>query len=193
MSRQFVTEAVMVAIYGQLLTSPAPVEYIVPYTSLLELYEFQDSTEPLMDNPMDDQHVKRKVSELISYFEEPLNQKKIRRALQMPWAKSLPILFDANTSLIIINAVDTAHYGEYFDPIETELVLTAQRESLPILTDQLDWIHRIIEASVPVHVYDIDDFDFALSMARYLTTLDIRHTRLDHKKAAEHHVQAYLL
>ncbi|MBJ8192022.1 ADP-heptose synthase, partial [Bacillus cereus] len=122
-----------------------------PYTSLLELYEFQDSTEPLMDNPMDDQHVKRKVSELISYFEEPLNQKKIRRALQMPWAKSLPILFDANTSLIIINAVDTAHYGEYFDPIETELVLTAQRESLPILTDQLDWIHRIFEASVPVH------------------------------------------
>lgn len=76
MSRQFVTEAVMVAIYGQLLTSPAPVEYMVPYTSLLELYEFQDSTEPLMDNPMDDQHVKRKVSELISYFEEPLNQKK---------------------------------------------------------------------------------------------------------------------
>lgn len=85
MSRQFVTEAVMVAIYYQLLTSPAPVEYMVPYTSLLELYEFQDSTEPLMDNPMDDQHVKRKVSELISYFEEPLNQKKIRRALQMPW------------------------------------------------------------------------------------------------------------
>ena len=162
MSRQFVTEAVMVAIYGQLLTSPAPVEYIVPYTSLLELYEFQDSTEPLMDNPMDDQHVKRKVRELISYFEEPLNQKKIRRALQMPWAKSLPILFDANTSLIVINAVDTAHYGEYFDPIETELVLTAQREALPILTDQLDWIHRIIEASVPVHVYDIDDFDFAV-------------------------------
>ncbi|MBE0341340.1 ADP-heptose synthase, partial [Paenibacillus sp. 28ISP30-2] len=74
MSRQFVTEAVMVAIYVQLLTTPAPVEYIVPYTSLLELYEFQDSTEPLMDNPADDQHVKRKVSELISYFEEPLNQ-----------------------------------------------------------------------------------------------------------------------
>lgn len=106
--------------------------------------------------------------------------------------KSLPILFDANTSLIIINAVDTAHYGEFFDPIETELVLTAQRESLPILTDQLDWIHRIIEASVPVHVYDIDDFDFALD-TRYLTTLNIRHTRLNHKKAAEHHVQVHLL
>lgn len=76
MSRQFVTEAVMVAIYGQLLAPPAPVEYIVPYTAVLELYEFQTSSDPLMDNTADDLHVKAKVNELISYFEEPLNKKK---------------------------------------------------------------------------------------------------------------------
>lgn len=76
MSRQFITEAVMVAIYGQLLAPPAPVEYIVPYTTILELYEFQTSPDPMMDNPADDQHVKSKINEMISYFEEPLNKKK---------------------------------------------------------------------------------------------------------------------
>ncbi|MGV2644703.1 ADP-heptose synthase, partial [Clostridium perfringens] len=39
MTRIFVTEAVMLAIYGQLLVPPKPVEYIIPYTTILELYE----------------------------------------------------------------------------------------------------------------------------------------------------------
>ncbi len=121
MSRPFVTEAVMVAIYGQLLSPPAPVEYIVPYTTILELYEFQSSADPMMDNPTDDQHVKTKINELISYFEEPLNKKKIERALAVPWAKSPSILFGDQASITIVNAMDTAQYGEYFDPIETEL------------------------------------------------------------------------
>ncbi|MFB5673698.1 ADP-heptose synthase [Paenibacillus terreus] len=162
MSRQFVTEAVMVAIYGQLLAPAAAVEYIVPYTTILELYEFRSSDEPLMDNPAEDKHVKEKVAELIEYLEEPLNKKKINRALQVPWAKSLPILFGNSVAFTIINGVDNAQYGEHFDPIETELLLTAQRENLPILTDQTDWIERIVEASVPVQVYDIEDFDFAV-------------------------------
>lgn len=162
MSRQFVTEAVMVAIYGQLLAPPAPVEYIVPYTAVLELYEFQTSSDPLMDNTADDQHVKAKVNELISYFEEPLNKKKIERALLVPWGKSPSILFGDQVSISIVNAVDTAQYGEYFDPIETELLLTSQRLDTPILTDQVDFIARIIESSAPVQVFDIDDFDFAM-------------------------------
>lgn len=88
MTRIFVTEAVMLAIYGQLLVPPTPVEYIVPYTTILELYELHASEEQLMNNTADDQHVKMKIRELISYFEEPLNKKKIDRALQVPWAKS---------------------------------------------------------------------------------------------------------
>lgn len=162
MSRQFVTEAVMVAIYGQMLAPAAAVEYVVPYTTILELYEFHSSDEPLMDNPTEDQHVREKVAELIAYLEEPLNKKRINRALQMPWSKSLPILFNNSVAITIINGVDNALYGEYFDPIETELLLTAQRENMPILTDQTDWIERIVEASVPVQVYDIEDFDFAV-------------------------------
>lgn len=58
--------------------------------------------------------------------------------------------------------MDTAQYGEYFDPIETELLLTSQRLNTPILTDQVDFIARIIESSAPVQVFDIDDFDFAM-------------------------------
>lgn len=161
MSRPFVTEAVMVAIYGQLLAPPAPVEYIVPYTTILELYEFQ-SADPMMDNPADDQHVKSKINELISYFEEPLNKKKIERALSVPWTKSPSILFGDQVSITIVNAMDTAQYGEYFDPIETELILTSQRLGIPILTDQVELIARIIEAASPVQVFDIDDFDFAM-------------------------------
>ncbi|MCM3128818.1 MULTISPECIES: ADP-heptose synthase [unclassified Paenibacillus] len=169
MPRQLVTEAVMVAIYGQLLEPSAPVEYLIPYTTVLELYELQSSTEPLMGSPQEDQHVKQKIGELISYFEEPFNRKKISRALQVPWAKSASIPLDDHVSIIIVGAMDTAQYGEFFDPIETELLLTAQRYQQPLLTDQVEWIGRIIEAGVPVQVYDIEDFDFALENNDFTT------------------------
>lgn len=162
MSRQFVTEAVMIAIYGQLLVSSSPVEYIVPYTTVIELYELRDSDDPLMNRPEDDKHVKRKIAELIDYFEEPLNAKKINRCLAIPWAKSSGILLGDQTMITIINSIDTAVYGETFDPIETELLLSSQREKAPILTDQFELIQRIIEGGIPVQVYDIDDFDFAM-------------------------------
>ncbi|RCX17083.1 hypothetical protein DFP94_110145 [Fontibacillus phaseoli] len=162
MSRRFVIEAVMVAIYGELLVPSAPVEYIVPYTTVMELYEFQNSPEPLMNDASDDLHVKNKISELISYLEEPLNRKKLERALSVPWSKSPAILFGDNISWIVINAVDNEQFGELLDPIETEIVLTAQRENAPVLTDQLELIRRIIEAEAPVQVFDIGDFDFAM-------------------------------
>lgn len=162
MSRRFVIEAVMVAIYGELLAPTVPVEYIVPYTTIMELYEFQNSPEPLMNDPSDDLHVKNKINELISYLEEPLNRKKLERALTVPWSKSPAILFGEHISWIVINAVDNERYGEMLDPIETEIVLSAQRENAPVLTDQLELIRRIIEAEAPVQVFDIGDFDFAL-------------------------------
>ncbi|WP_342561327.1 ADP-heptose synthase [Paenibacillus sp. FSL R7-0345] len=162
MSRQFVTEAVMMAIYGQLLVPQSPVEYIVPYTTVMELYELRDSDEPLMNRTDDDQHVKSKIRELIAYFEEPLNSKKINRCLSVPWAKSSGILLGEMAHVTIINSVDNAAYGETFDPIETELLLTSVREKVPVLTDQFELIQRIIEGGIPVQVYDIDDFDFAM-------------------------------
>ena len=48
MSRRFVIEAVMIAIYGQLLLPKRPVEYRIPYTTVMELYDMKDSPDPLM-------------------------------------------------------------------------------------------------------------------------------------------------
>lgn len=166
MSTIFVTEAVMLAIYGQLLTPTQRVEYIIPYKTVLELYELKSSEEPLMHSTPDDHHVRTKINELIRYFEEPLNKKKIDRALQVPWAKSPSIPLTETTLVTILNAMDTAPYGELFDPVETELLLTAQRIEVPMLTDQYEFIQRIIDASIPVQVYDIDDFDFALEVTK---------------------------
>lgn len=162
MSTIFVTEAVMLAIYGQLLVPTKPVEYIIPYKTVLELYELESSDEPLMHTGPDDLHVRTMITELIQYFEEPLNKKKIDRALQVPWAKSPSIPVGEMSFVTILNALDTAPYGELFDPVETELIIAAQRIEAPLLTDQYELIHRIIESSIPVQVYDIDDFDFAL-------------------------------
>ncbi|MFC7679503.1 ADP-heptose synthase [Paenibacillus sp. GCM10028914] len=165
MSTIFVTEAVMLAIYGQLLLPAQPVEYIIPYKTVLELYELKSSEEPLMHTPPDDHHVRTKINELIRYFEEPLNKKKIDRALQVPWAKSPSIPLTETTLVTILNAMDTAPYGELFDPVETELLMTAQRIQAPVLTDQYEFIQRIIDSSIPIQVYDIDDFDFALEQS----------------------------
>ncbi|PJN55962.1 hypothetical protein PAEVO_26850 [Paenibacillus sp. GM2FR] len=164
MTRIFVTEAVMLAIYGQLLVPPKPVEYIIPYTTILELYELHTTEEHLMNSSADDQHVKIKIGELISYFEEPLNKKKIERALQVPWSKSPTIPVSESTRVSVMNTMDTAPYGESFDPVETELLLASQRAEAPILTDQYELIQRIVESALPVQVYDIDDFDFALEV-----------------------------
>lgn len=162
MTRVFVTEAVMLAIYGQLLIPTKSVEYIIPYTTILELYELHTTEEHLMNSSADDEHVKTRIGELISYFEEPLNRKKIERALQSPWAKSPFIPVSETTRVSVMNTLDTAPYGESFDPVETELLLASQRAEAPILTDQYELIQRIVEGALPVQVFDIDDFDFAL-------------------------------
>ena len=162
MTRRFVIEAVMVAIYGELLASSSPVEYIVPYNTIMELYEFRSSPDPLMNDPEDDRYVKEKINNLISYMEEPLNRKRLNKILVMPWGKTVSILFNEYITWTVVNAIDTEQYGEYLDPIETEVVLTAQKEQAPILTDQFELIRRIIEAEVPVQVFDIQDFEFAL-------------------------------
>lgn len=162
MRRRFVIEAVMVATYGQLLVPARPVDYIIPYSTIMELYDMKDGPEPVMDDPDDDRHVKQKIGELIDYFAEPLNRKKIERALQVPWRESSPLLLKDDVSFIVVYALDNAQYGELFDPIETEQILTAMKYQVPLLTDQLELQDRIIEAEVPVQVYDIEDFEFAV-------------------------------
>ncbi|OAB35732.1 ADP-heptose synthase [Paenibacillus macquariensis subsp. defensor] len=162
MSRQFIIEAAMVAFYGELLQPSESVEYIIPYTSILELYELQSTSDIIMSNLDQDQHVKQQMKQLTTYLEEPLNRKKIERALQIPWAKSTSIPLGDSIIVTVVNAVDTEAYGEDFDPIETELLLIAQRLQIPLLTDQFEFIQRIIEGGLPVQVFDIEDFQFAI-------------------------------
>jgi len=162
MNRRFVIEAVMVAVYGELLVPSRPVEYVIPYSSILELYEMRGSSEPVMPDPEEDAHVKKKIGELIEYFEDSLNKKKIERALQAPWRKSPPLLVNDNVTFTIVYAMDNAQYGETFDPIETELLLTAINEQAPLLTDQLELLDKLIETDVPVQAFDVDDFEFAV-------------------------------
>ncbi|RIX53641.1 ADP-heptose synthase [Paenibacillus nanensis] len=162
MRRRFVIEAVMVATYGHLLVPSRPVDYVVPYSSIAELYDMRDGSDPVMDNPDDDGHVKMKINELIQFFEDSLNRKKIEKALQVPWRESAPLLLDENIQFTVVNAIDNAQYGERFDPIETELLLTGMKLNIPLLSDQFEFQDKLIDAEVPVQVYDIEDFEFAV-------------------------------
>lgn len=165
MHRSFVIEAVMVAIYGQLLVPSRPVEYILPYSTIMELYDLQISKEPIMPEPDDDAHVRAKINELILFFEDSFNKKKIERALNGPWRKSPPLLVSNNVSFVVINVSENAQYGEAFDPIETVLILTAIREQIPLLTDQYDYQDKLLQSEIPIHIFDVDDFEFALEDA----------------------------
>lgn len=162
MQRRFVIEAVMLAIYGQLVVPGRQVEYVIPYSTILELYDLLEGEEPLMMDKRDDAHARKMVGELIKYFEEPFHRKKLERIFVAPWKKSSPFLINDQVTLTIVNAIDQAQYGEAFDPVETELLLTAVRENCPLLTDQLEFQDKIIEAAIPVHMYDIEDFEYAL-------------------------------
>jgi hypothetical protein len=160
--QRFVIEAVLVATYGQLVAPARPVEYLVPYSTIVELYEMRASSDPIMTSEADEAHVRGKIGELIEFFEEALNRKKIEKALQVPWRKSAPLLAGSHISFTVVNAFEHAEYGEMFDPVETDLILTAIQEKAPILTDQLDFVEKVIEAGIPVQVFDIEDFEFAL-------------------------------
>jgi hypothetical protein len=162
MGRRFCIEAVIVAIYGHLLVPSRPVEYVIPYSTIMELYEMRESKEPVMPEPEDDAHARRKIDELIRFFEDPFNKKKLERALSAPWKSSSPLLVNENVSFKIVFAVENAQYGEMLDPIETEVVLTAIREQIPVLTDQYEFTDKVIEAEIPVQVFDVEDFEFAV-------------------------------
>jgi hypothetical protein len=162
MNRSFVIEAVMVAAYGQLMVPGRPVEYLIPYLTIHELYELLHQDERLLEEPGEDAHVKKIIKELIAFFEDPFNKKKLERALTAPWHKSPPIPVNDHVTFIVVNAVDHAEYGDAFDPVETELLLTSLKEQAPVITDQPEFIDKVIEAEIPVQVYDLEDFMFAV-------------------------------
>lgn len=162
MARRFVTEAVMMAIYGQLMVPGRPVEYVMPYSSLMELYDLMEGKEPIMNQEEEDPYIRKNIEGLVRFFEDALNKKKIERALVSPWKKSPSLLVNDMVSITVVYALENAEYGEKFDPIETDLILLSIREKIPILTDQYEFVDRVIEGGVPVQVFDIEDFEYAV-------------------------------
>ena len=80
----------------------------------------------------------------------------------VPWRKSSPLPINDDVTLMVVFAIDNEAYGEQFDPIETELILTAIKEKAALLTDQFDFIERLIQAEIPVQAFDVEDFEFAV-------------------------------
>jgi hypothetical protein len=162
MSRRFVIEAVMIAIYGQLLLPKRPVEYRIPYSTVMELYDLRESGEPIMQDAEDERHVREKIGDMIAFFEDPFNKKKLERALTTPWRESPPLPINENVTFIVVHAVENMQYGDMFDPIETEVILSSLRLQCPVLTDHVEFQDKIVQNGVPIQLYDIDDFEFAV-------------------------------
>jgi hypothetical protein len=170
MPKQFVIEAIMLAIYGELMAPAEPVEYLIPLSTIYELDEFYHSPEPIMPDPADDKHVRQIMWQMIQFFSDPFNRKRLEKSLIAPWS-SVTFPFQNGVTLRVVKVDDNAMWGELFDPVETQLLLTAMRFEKPLLTDQTDWQDRILEYVVPVQFYDIDDFEFALEQGIALEDL----------------------
>lgn len=161
MSKQFVIEAIMLAIYGELMAPSQPADYYIPSSTIYELEEFIHSPEPIMPDPDDDFHVRRVMREMSQFFDDPFNRKRLEKGLIAPWS-TIPFTFPNGVTLHVVKVDDNEMWGELFDPVETQLLLTAMRFEIPLVTDQTDFQDRILEYVVPVQFYDIDDFEFAL-------------------------------
>jgi hypothetical protein len=157
--QRFVVEPILFAMFGELLFPAEPVEYIIPYSTVMELYDLRDSEE-IVGDPKENERVKANLEKVIAFFEQPFVSKKLDKSLRVPWQKSLPILYNENVKITVVNALDNAEFGEGFDPVETELLLLARRENIPLITDQIQFQQRILEARLPVQVIDVADFGF---------------------------------
>nr|WP_206766837.1 ADP-heptose synthase [Brevibacillus laterosporus] len=165
--KPFVIEAIMLAIYGNLLVPSEPVEYLIPSSTLRELDEFIGNSSPIMHDPEEEQRVREIIGDMIQYFHNPFRRKMMEKSLVAPWST---VTFEHSdiVHFTIVKAEDTAMWGEIFDPIETELILTAMKWDVPLITDQTEWQDRLLEYVIPIQFYDIEDFDFAVEPKLYL-------------------------
>ncbi|KEO82051.1 ADP-heptose synthase [Tumebacillus flagellatus] len=168
--QRYVLEPVLFAIFVELLYPSEPVEYLIPYSTVMELYELLESDQIVTD-PLQNELVKQNVRGLIEFFEQPLVKKKMEKILRVPWTKSSPILFSEHVTFTVVFSIDNAEYGETFDPVETELLLLARREGVPIISDQLEFEQRVVSSKAPVTVVDVADFGFLIEDAPELDGL----------------------
>lgn len=158
---RFVTEAVMLAVYGNLLVPEQPVEFLVPASTITDLYEYLEDPEPIVAD-LDPEELRSTIRRLIEFFELPFFAKQIQNALLVPWRKTSALPLADNVTVAVLNTVEDAEYGEELGEIDTELILAAAREKALLLTDQFELVDRILEQGIPVIVVDIEDFEYAV-------------------------------
>lgn len=158
--RTFVTEPLVLALFSELLLPSYPVRYLIPYSSLQELYLFRN--ERLSEDEEEQNVMMENITILIDFFENPFVKKKVDSVASIPWAVSKPILYHEQVSFQVVNSTESAEFGDEFDPIETELLLLAAKENVPLLIEDPSIQQRIIDYDVSVQVYDVADFEFAL-------------------------------
>ncbi|WP_232698269.1 ADP-heptose synthase [Brevibacillus daliensis] len=161
MNKQFVIEAVMLAVYGNLLVTKEAVEYIIPSSTISELHDYVNDSTPMMQSSADEERVRTIIKEMIQYFNMPFHRKQMERSLLAPWS-AISIKYSELVQFTIVKAEDTCMWDDFFDPIETELILTAMKREAPLLTDQDEWEDRLLEYMIPIQFYDIDDFEYAM-------------------------------
>jgi hypothetical protein len=158
--RRFVVEPVVLAMFPELLHPLAPVEFVIPYSTIEELYLFR--REKFLTSEADYERITEGIERLIAFFESPLVAKKINRIAQIPWRFSSPIIWDESVTFSVVNVIEQEEYGEVFDPIETELILLAEWQKIPLLIEDVSLQDRIIEFEIPIQVFDVSDFDYAV-------------------------------
>lgn len=154
------TEPLVLAMFSELLFPSYPVRYLFPYSALQELYLL--TNERFSDDEEEEAVIHDHISTLIRFFENPFVKKKIDQTAAIPWAVSKPILYNEHISFQVVNSLDSGEFGEEFDPIETELLLIAVKEQAPLLIEDLSIQQRIIDFEIPIRVFDVADFAFAL-------------------------------
>lgn len=158
MPRRLVIEAAVFVTYGKFLLPDLAIDYYIPYSTILELFDIERTTKPIMEDPAEDVIVKRKVTQFLQYLNHPHNRRTIDTALQTAWAVSEPIIYFDTIRLVIVNAIDQSQFTNKFDSIETELIMTALKFDAPLLCDQFQLQQNIEAANLGVHVLDIDEF-----------------------------------
>lgn len=158
--RRFVTEPVILAMFGELLQPPVSVEYVIPLSTIYELHDFR--REQFIEDHEYNQRIQQQIEKLIRFFETPFIAKKLQRLAAVPWRSSSPMIWSEHVTFTVVHGLENEEYGELFDPVETELILIAQKQDLPLLSEDASLQNRIVEYGLPVQVFDVKDFAYAL-------------------------------
>lgn len=174
MAFRYVIEAVMLACYESVLTAAeGEITFYIPVRSIQSLVDLQHSTKRIMQDADVDDQTKRKISNLLHYFDTPSIRHSIQQAMQLPWGESTPIPYFDNVNLVVVHAVQLRKKDKVFSPYETELIRTSLKLGAPLICDQFNFQRRMTKDKLEVEWYDISDFSKLLQSNRAIESEQI--------------------